>query len=140
MLQKSRLKSLALWAATVLGLSIGAATLPGAASAVSHKKVEKTSTSAPENGESDSEEKDGAEGAADQKAQDEACNAAGVNPSADNIEYDDQTGNCTVGADDGADDATEAQENGAEKNEKDTDNVEHESQNESDDENEQGQQ
>lgn len=36
------------------------------------------------------------EGDADQAAQDAACKAAGLDPDASNIQYDDQTGVCTL--------------------------------------------
>ncbi|MBA2717131.1 MAG: hypothetical protein H0U51_08790 [Propionibacteriales bacterium] len=36
------------------------------------------------------------EGAADQARQDVACTAAGIDPSASNINYDDETGVCTL--------------------------------------------
>ena len=38
----------------------------------------------------------GSEGAADQTAQDAACKTAGVDPSASNINYDDETGVCSL--------------------------------------------
>ncbi len=49
------------------------------------------------------------EGAADQAAQDAACTAAGIDPTASNIQYDDATGVCTLdaGGDNGSDTAAE---------------------------------
>ena len=46
------------------------------------------------------------EGPGDQAAQDAACKAAGVDPSASNIDYDDETGVCALdnGSDGGSDD------------------------------------
>lgn len=41
---------------------------------------------------------DGAEGAADQAAQDAACTTAGIDPTASNINYDDETGVCSLGS------------------------------------------
>jgi hypothetical protein len=44
------------------------------------------------------EENEGREGKKDAAAQATACEAAGVDPSAENIEFDDETGTCTLGA------------------------------------------
>ncbi|MEO5651270.1 MAG: hypothetical protein ABIN79_09475 [Marmoricola sp.] len=63
-------------------LAISALGLGGAAAASSPSGSESSSSST--------------ESASDQAAQDAACKAAGVDPTASNIQYDDATGDCSL--------------------------------------------
>jgi len=69
----------------------------------------------------DSTGSDNPEGTADQAAQDAACTAAGIDPTASNIQYDDASGVCTLdaGGDTGSD--TAAEEGGGNESQADSD-------------------
>lgn len=82
-------------------VAIAGACLALAAFGTTGVAIAEGSSSPPSQSDSqDGQENEGNEGAADQAAQDAACTAAGIPLTATNINYDDETGVCTLGGSD----------------------------------------